>query len=47
MAEVISAREAKARIHDKRMCALLDVREEGQFGEGHPFFGRQLPLFAI
>jgi rhodanese-related sulfurtransferase len=43
MAEVISAREAKARIHDKRMCALLDVREEGQFGDGHPFLAVNCP----
>ena len=43
MFEVISARQAKARIHDKRMCALLDVREEGQFGEGHPFLAVNCP----
>lgn len=43
MAEVISAREAKARIHVQRICALLDVREEGQFGEGHPFLAVNCP----
>lgn len=44
MAEFISAREAKARIHGQQVCALLDVREEGQFGEGHPFLAVNCPF---
>jgi len=43
MAELIPARQAKARIHQNRICALLDVREEGQFGEGHPFLAVNCP----
>ena len=43
MTELISAREAKARIHQNQICALLDVREEGQFGEGHPFLAVNCP----
>lgn len=43
MTELISAREAKARIHHNQICALLDVREEGQFGEGHPFLAVNCP----
>jgi rhodanese-related sulfurtransferase len=43
MTELISARQAKERIHGDRICALLDVREEGQFGEAHPFLAVNCP----
>ena len=43
MPELISARQAKERIHGDRICALLDVREEGQFGETHPFLAVNCP----
>lgn len=38
MSRVISAVEAKALVHDGGEIAFLDVREAGEFGEGHPLF---------
>ncbi len=34
----VSAVEAKALVHDGGEIAFLDVREAGEFGEGHPLF---------
>lgn len=43
MVERISAADAKALIHGPAECALLDVREHGQYGEGHPFLSVHCP----
>ena len=43
MVERISATDAKALIHGPAECALLDVREHGQYGEGHPFLSVHCP----
>jgi len=44
----ISATKAKAFIHDRaREIAFLDVREPGQFGEGHPFFAVPCPFSRL
>jgi rhodanese-related sulfurtransferase len=34
-------------LHDGQEIALLDVREAGQFGEGHPFFAIPLPYSRL
>ncbi|BBU31470.1 transferase [Burkholderia sp. THE68] len=34
-------------LNDGREIALLDVREAGQFGEGHPFFATPLPFSRL
>jgi len=39
----IDAPTVKAWLSDGGEIALLDVREAGQFGEGHPFFAVPLP----
>lgn len=39
----ISAAAAKAAIHGAQECALLDIREHGQYGEGHPFLSVHCP----
>jgi rhodanese-related sulfurtransferase len=39
----IDATTLKAWLSDEREIALLDVREHGQYGEGHPFFAVPLP----
>ncbi len=38
MSREISAEEAKTLIHDGAEIAFLDLREAGEFGEGHPLF---------
>lgn len=43
MAAQIDAATLKAWLSDGRELALLDVREHGQFGEGHLFFAVPLP----
>lgn len=43
MASEIHAPTLKAWLSDGAEIALLDVREAGQFGEGHPFFAVPLP----
>lgn len=43
----IEARTLKAWIHDLAELALLDVREHGQYGEGHLFFAVPLPYSAL
>jgi rhodanese-related sulfurtransferase len=39
----VDARTLKAWLSDGAEIALLDVREHGQYGEGHPFFAVPLP----
>ncbi|WP_342362825.1 rhodanese-like domain-containing protein [Terrarubrum flagellatum] len=39
----IDAKTAKARLHARGEIALLDVREQGQYGEGHPFLAVPCP----
>src|SRR5215469_12058637 len=43
----IDAPTLKAWLSDGREIALLDVREAGQFGEGHPFFAVPLPYSRL
>ncbi len=43
----ISAARTKAWLHDGDEIALLDVREAGQFGEGHPLFAVPLPYSRL
>ncbi|KAA3629880.1 MAG: rhodanese [Proteobacteria bacterium] len=43
----ISAAEAKRQVHDGDEIALLDVREAGQFGEGHPLFAIPAPYSTL
>jgi rhodanese-related sulfurtransferase len=43
MTHHIDASVLKAWLSDKREIALLDVREHGQYGEGHLFFAASLP----
>jgi len=44
---VVSAREVKAMLRDGEELALLDVREEGAFGQGHLLFAVNLPLSRL
>jgi rhodanese-related sulfurtransferase len=43
MTERVDARVLKGWLSDGGEIALLDVREPGQYGEGHPFFAVPLP----
>jgi rhodanese-related sulfurtransferase len=43
MPKKISPQQAKAEIHSAAECALLDIREHGQYGEGHPFLSVHCP----
>lgn len=43
----ISPRDLKNMLHDGNEIALLDVREEGQFGEGHLLFATPLPYSKL
>jgi len=43
MSERIGAADLKEWLHDGREIALLDVREHGEYGEAHPFYGVSLP----
>ena len=47
MSQKISAAEAKARIHAGGEFAFLDVREAGEFGEGHPFLAVPAPYSTL
>lgn len=47
MTTIISAGEAKRRIHAKGEIALIDVREAGQFGEGHMLFAVPCPYSRL
>jgi rhodanese-related sulfurtransferase len=44
---LIDARTARDWLNDGAEIALLDVREAGQFGEGHPFFATPLPYSRL
>ena len=43
----VSPRDLKNLLHDGAEIALLDVREEGQFGEGHLLFATPLPYSKL
>jgi rhodanese-related sulfurtransferase len=43
----VDASIARAWLNDEAEIALLDVREAGQFGEGHPFFATPLPYSRL
>ncbi|CAN7746169.1 rhodanese-like domain-containing protein [Caballeronia sp. LjRoot31] len=43
----VDASIVRAWLNDKAEIALLDVREAGQFGEGHPFFAIPLPYSRL
>ena len=43
----ISAQTARQWLNDSDEIALLDVRESGQFGEGHPFFAVNTPYSQL
>jgi len=43
MIQSMSAQSAKQAIHGQQECALLDIREHGQYGEGHPFLSVHCP----
>lgn len=43
----VSAETVKEMLSDKEEIALLDVREHGQYGEGHPFFSVNCPYSQI
>src|SRR5258708_21784919 len=44
MTQLVPASALKAMLNDGAELALLDVREEGQFGRGHLLFACNLPL---
>ncbi len=44
MAKVVDAKSVKAWLADTRELAFLDVREHGQYGEGHPFHSTSVPF---
>lgn len=44
---VVDANTTRAWLNDGAEIALLDVREAGQFGEGHPFFAIPLPYSRL
>ncbi|WP_312793713.1 rhodanese-like domain-containing protein [Tianweitania sp.] len=44
----ITARQAKAIVHERtREVAFLDIREHGQYGEGHPFIAVSCPFSRL
>lgn len=47
MAIEIGARTLKAWLSEPGEIALIDVREHGQYGEGHPFFAIPLPYSRL
>ncbi|MFA9439863.1 rhodanese-like domain-containing protein [Uliginosibacterium sp. sgz301328] len=47
MTQAINATTVRAWINDGDEIALLDVREAGQFGEGHAFFAVNLPYSRL
>jgi rhodanese-related sulfurtransferase len=47
MFKTLSAQAAKTQIHGPQECALLDIREHGQYGEGHPFLSVHCPYSDI
>lgn len=47
MPDTVSAKQLEAMLRDGAELALLDVREAGQFGEGHLFFAVSLPYSRL
>lgn len=47
MSREVSAVEAKVQVHDGAEIAFLDVREAGEFGEGHPLFAIPCPYSRL
>lgn len=47
MPDRISPRDLKAALHDGSEIALLDIREHGQYGEGHLFLATPLPYSRL
>ncbi|SEQ93257.1 Rhodanese-related sulfurtransferase [Faunimonas pinastri] len=47
MTKTISARDLRDHWRDDREIALLDVREEGPFSQGHPLFALSVPVSEI
>jgi len=47
MPKTIEAKTLKQWLHDGDEIALLDVREHGQYGEGHPFFAIPAPYSRL
>ena len=47
MTATVDARTLKEWLHDGREIALLDVREHGQYGESHLFYGVPLPYSRL
>ncbi|PLZ02148.1 sulfurtransferase [Burkholderia sp. WAC0059] len=43
----ITAATLKRELHDGNEIALFDVREHGQYGEGHPFYAVPLPYSVL
>src|SRR5262249_62192445 len=47
MAAEVDARTLKDWLSDGAVIALLEGREHGQYGEGHPFFAVPLPYSRV
>lgn len=47
MSRSVFAREAKSLVHDGAEIAFLDLREAGEFGEGHPLFAVPCPYSTL
>ncbi|HSI60309.1 MAG TPA: rhodanese-like domain-containing protein [Ideonella sp.] len=47
MTKLLTPAQVKAGLHDGEEIALLDVREQGQFGEAHLFYAVPLPYSRI
>jgi len=47
MTSFIDPKTLKTWLHDSREIALLDVREHGQYGEAHLFYGIPLPFSRL
>src|SRR5512134_1480804 len=47
MSETVDARKLKQWLHDGAELALVDVREAGEFGEGHLFFATSVPYSEL
>lgn len=45
--KTLSAQDLKTRLSDPAELALIDVREFGQYGEGHPFFSVNMPYSRL
>lgn len=47
MSRAVAPQEAKRLVHDGGEIAFLDVREAGEFGEGHPLFAVPAPYSTL